>query len=496
MAMRGQTGAVSLLVRAFVGALFVVSCHGILGLEDKREVQNYGTSGYTGCRNGSCDQCLRPSDKCQCEGKNPDCSSKSALGDLQPVGDAGYNAQVCSSPHGPCASCICNSCEDKIAACLDDPACGAIFACIGQYVCNPFPRVPNSCYAPEYCEQTIDVAGGLSGVPYAEFLAITNCGLAAHCSCDVDAPTADASSSCSTTSGSCVDRCLCGGGAPDSCAVQCSGGGTEAGSPMPLHDGGGVGVCQAPDCNGCSTQARDCLCRGGTADDCLAGLLGDQCTHYFSGDDCNSCACNSCPSELLDCFDDSGCVNIAQCMRITGCTGGGCDNPATCGPVIAAHGGRTSSAFLHAAALQRCRTDNTCPCTMMGDTSVISCDTHQCSPYTDPAAASSALSACCFQQAGQQFCGLSVSSSLYSTCEPRNQTGRLSTDCPGFQTANRFPYKGAFLDGCCRPTTGTVAMNGGTGACGYNDNVTGLGCLPPHIVDGVTTTAGNCTYTP
>jgi hypothetical protein len=234
-------------------------------------------------------------------------------------------------------------------------------------------------------------------------------------------------------------------------------------------------------------------------EDCFPNVLaGKQCSDFFSRNACNECACDQCGESLFQCADEPGCLTVAQCLRLTGCQGTDCNSPENCHDVIAAHGGPQGRILTMAAALMLCQTTHTCPCgEPQGSAETITCGTHQCDAYVAGDSGTQALSACCFVQGAAQFCGLDVSAIMYSTCEPLAQTGKINTSCPGIQMAEGFPYFGAFLDGCCRPTTADVRDNGGPGSCGYLDTVLGLRCVPPATVDGVTTSvAGDCQYVP
>lgn len=66
---------------------------------------------------------------------------------------------------------------------------------------------------------------------------------------------------------------------------------------------------------------------GGPAAECLAQATNE----------CETCACNTCLSQLQACEQDPGCVAIRMCAQQNMCTGIGCLGP--CGAVIDEHGG-------------------------------------------------------------------------------------------------------------------------------------------------------------
>ncbi len=419
----------------------------------------YG-SGYDGCVGGECGGCLSGAHTCLCQNLQPGC--------FLVEGDAGVDPQICDQSNlDDCADCLCGSCD--LSTCLADSACNEVFSCVAQKACSPALSATDTCYATDYCKDVVDAAGGPNGPAYTAMLSVINCSTTEECSCTFGSP--------GTSMGTC-----------------------EAGVDCPNEGGTGPTQCQAPSCMGCETTSAECLCNGNSADECLTAVLGRDCEAHFEveNDVCNGCSCGACTSELLSCFDDpaSGCMTLARCINIHGCSGADCDTREACGDLLDRYGGVDGRSFQMATALSQCQAAGDCACTHEGDTAVISCDDSQCSPFVDPNADASAdsLAACCFQQQGQSFCGLEATGVLYAACEPLDLSGSPSTACNGFQAPEGFPYDGAFLPGCCRPTTANSAQNGGPGVCGYNDNVTGLGCLPKEKVNGMSTTPTPCNY--
>jgi len=159
--------------------------------------------------------------------------------------------------------------------------------------------------------------------------------------------------------------------------------------------------------------------------------------------------------------------------------------PDTCADLLGAHGGTPGSSFQLATALVDCQIEQSCPCARVDDNTERTCGEFTCAAYVDDAdPAGPSVPSCCFVQGANQFCGLDVSGVLYSTCEPKNQTGQANAGCPALTAPDRFPYNGAFLPGCCRPTNPPT--------CGYQDSITDLGCLPTSIFDGMSGGAREC----
>jgi hypothetical protein len=229
-----------------------------------------------------------------------------------------------------------------------------------------------------------------------------------------------------------------------------------------------------------------CECLGATVSACLRSTLGNEgCVAHFQAeqDACSECACDPCPEQLLNCYDDGGCVAVLRCMHITGCSGDECGADDACGDVIAAWGGPEGASHRFAVELAQCQNDNQCSCASRNNPDTLTCGSRTCEAYTE-GAAGPAVPACCFPFEGELYCGLDLNGVLYATCEPKGQTGTPDNACPDFVMPERFPYNGALLQGCCRPDN----------TCGYHDNITGLNCLPPAVVDGITTEGASCVY--
>jgi hypothetical protein len=423
--------------------------------------------GYSACKDGTCTACVSVDHECRCQGLELQGSVcvVPGLGGLQPA-DGGVSS--CDDPMlSACGACVCNSCGDKVAACFANAACSTIYDCVIQQGCDPTLDAADTCYQVDQCKAVIDAAGGPDSFAYRAMLNVVTCAVASDCECSFQAPNT------ATT---------CEGGA------DCPNG---EGGPAPI-------TCQAPDCSGCATTGAECLCGGNSVDACLVAVIGGQCEAHFEADHdaCGACSCGSCGSELLTCVDDPGCMNLARCINIHQCSGDACDTRETCGDLLGRSGGVSGATFQAATALAQCQATQDCPCTHQNDEEVVTCGTHQCEPFVegDSDAGGDSLPACCFEQQGQSFCGLDATGVLYTGCEPRDLSGSPGGGCNGIQTRAGFPYEGAFLPGCCRPTTASSAQNGGPGVCGYNDIVTGLGCLPTEKVTGVTTAAQACNY--
>jgi hypothetical protein len=423
----------------------------------------YG-AGYDGCQAGTCSDCISPAHECLCQGLAVGCF---VIGS----GDAGINPQICEEDNlDGCAECLCSSCD--LSTCLADAACNDVFSCVAQFPCNPSVTAVDTCYTPEFCKNVIDNAGGPTSTAYSAVLNLASC--------------AEQQQDCGCSFG-----------------AQATPGGCEAGVDCPSEGGPVVADCEAPSCTGCLTTGAQCLCNGNSVDECLEAVLGDACETHFQreNDACHGCSCNTCSSELLSCFDDaaSGCVALARCINIHQCEGAACDTPDACGDLLDLHGGIAGNSFQMAMALTQCQATADCPCTHAPDPQTITCGgDRQCAAFVEPGpdggAGRDSLPACCFSQLGSEFCGLEMTGVLYTGCEPRGLSGSPANPCGGFQTDDGFPYNGAFLSGCCRPTSDSSAMNGGPGVCGYNDTVTGLRCLPIEKVTGMSVTPTPCNY--
>jgi hypothetical protein len=420
-------------------------------------------TGYEGCQLGTCDDCISPAHECLCQGLAVGCI-------IIGGGDAGIDPQICEETNlQGCAECLCASCD--LSTCLADASCNDVFSCVAQFPCNPALAAADTCYAPEFCKGVIDNAGGPTSEAYAAVLNLASC--------------AEQQQDCGCSFG-----------------AQTSPGGCEAGTDCP-GEGGASRQCEAPNCAGCETTGAQCLCNGNSVDECLTAVLGSACETHFQreNDACHGCACDMCSSELLSCFDDaaSGCVALARCINIHECVGADCDTPDACGDLLDRFGGIEGNSFQMATALAQCQATAECPCTHEPDPQTITCGVdQQCAAFVEPGpdggAGRDSLPACCFSQQGNEFCGLEMTGVLYTGCEPRGLSGSPDNPCGGFQTEDEFPYNGAFLSGCCRPTNDSSAMNGGPGVCGYNDTVTGLRCLPIEKVTGMSVTPTPCNY--
>jgi hypothetical protein len=413
----------------------------------------YGTganAGYEGCVAGDCDQCVSDAHRCLCQNLPVGCI---LLGGAD--GGGGVDAQFCEQTNlDGCAECVCDSCD--LASCLTDAMCNEVFSCMVQYQCNPAVAASDTCYTDQLCKGVIDSAGGLEGPAYSALLNLVQCSSTETCDCPFGAQ--------GTSTGGCE------------AGTECDGGG-----------GSTSGECVAPDnCDTCSSVGKYCRCNGGSAEECLPEALGADCETFFADDACNGCACNSCQEELFDCSDSPGCMDLAHCLHVTDCSGTDCDTSDTCRGIVQANGGVQGINFGFASALVQCEQQSTCPCERtQGNPDTITCGSRQCAAHvTEGDAGSDVLSACCFELNSTQYCGLDVSDVLYdATCEPKGQSGTANNQCPGFRTPDVFPYFGTLLAGCCRPQ--------GAG-CGYSDSVTGLGCVPPRVFDGFTTSPKAC----
>lgn len=87
---------------------------------------------------------------------------------------------------------------------------------------------------------------------------------------------------------------------------------------------------------------------GGPAAECLAQAMNE----------CETCACNTCLTQLQACEQDPGCVAIRMCAQQNMCTGIGCLGP--CGAVIDEHGGALGPSAGLASMLSDC-VEGGCP---------------------------------------------------------------------------------------------------------------------------------------
>jgi len=175
-----------------------------------------------------------------------------------------------------------------------------------------------------------------------------------------------------------------GGGRAGSGGIAGFGGSSgSSGSCCQAHAGGGCDdptvtrcVCQLdPFCCTtrwdlvCAGEASSCGARcGGAADGGSAAAGGgggtggvSQCVAQASND-CQVCLCTSCLDWLGPCIGDVGCMQILNCVAVTGCSGSGCYQPNTCQPVIDSFGGLGSSSASRAISLYQCQGQANCPC--------------------------------------------------------------------------------------------------------------------------------------
>jgi hypothetical protein len=154
-----------------------------------------------------------------------------------------------------------------------------------------------------------------------------------------------------------------------------------------------------------------------------------------------------------------------------------------------------TDAFAIAEALWACDQGAGCSCDEQGPATVV-CGSVECSSYeTDEVT----FDACCpdgtavvpaTQQAagGADGCGLDITGQFRNApaCMPMNQPNPppilsfLLGDCPQGRV-EAAPYHNAALKGCCRKD----------GACGYWDDITGLGCIDSSVFDGVLSSSCN-----
>jgi hypothetical protein len=78
--------------------------------------------------------------------------------------------------------------------------------------------------------------------------------------------------------------------------------------------------------------------------------------------DCQSCLYQTCSTELLQCFQDFGCVAIFGCVAATGCDTFQCYSPDTCGPVIDQWGGPFGPSMTALLDGVSCTLTSGCPC--------------------------------------------------------------------------------------------------------------------------------------
>jgi hypothetical protein len=78
--------------------------------------------------------------------------------------------------------------------------------------------------------------------------------------------------------------------------------------------------------------------------------------------DCQSCLANACAPELVQCFQDFGCVSIFGCLATTGCSGAQCYTPKYCKNTIDMFGGPAGPAMKDLLLVFTCGFNSGCQC--------------------------------------------------------------------------------------------------------------------------------------
>ncbi len=217
-----------------------------------------------------------------------------------------------------CITCFCDKCSDELSACDDNEDCRAIFDCIGEYDCDPFPVVGSeSCYQPQYCGPLIDASGGIDGEGHDLFRLALDCNIVNACPCGEQPSECWPEAGCKC--GTCWESCLCEGRPDSECIDRCS-------DP----DCGSDGTCAS--CNDC---VDDCLCKGQWDLFYCTELCrpGDSCTQErgcFCGDCMNDCTCigeslNQCRQWCDPCTPSGGCDCGGDCYSECYCEGNDAD---------------------------------------------------------------------------------------------------------------------------------------------------------------------------
>ncbi|MFL7811571.1 MAG: hypothetical protein AB8I80_23240, partial [Anaerolineae bacterium] len=233
-----------------VSAVLALGCQGVLGIESDRKLdQAYPPGGYEGCTEApDCDGCTLESHRCVCEGGDP----VSCKLETDPE-------QVCATVSEPCLRCVCGSCESEYRTCSEDRGCFAILDCIGKSECDPDPSSADTCYRPEYCQETIDENGGLAGKSFERLKKVTACAEDAECPCGGDE--CSASNGCSGCA-DCWATCRCEGNDDATCQDRCT-------PPECSPDN---------DCNNCADCMAQCQCEGDSYETCEASCGSQSCT--------------------------------------------------------------------------------------------------------------------------------------------------------------------------------------------------------------------------
>jgi len=500
------------------------------------------TSGLGACGTCVCENCLEPVTECrlddgcsaiwQCLQQSRCDLSDGAAGScrvmcgsvIEANGGLSGSAFRDAAPIRTCAitqSCLsCLPAENDVPppGCTPDNNCVGCDDCFQQCLCSGerFSDCQGLCTdaPPAACSSEDQCAGCTScfQVCACQGGSFTEC--TEQCQ-STSPPACDAADSCAGCT-DCASQCECEGGASVECQQACQ--------PPPADD-----LCiehssgsDDESCGGCGSCLASCTCHGTALEDCMstcdmlsccdiggcpsfyydcicpADTSAETCAETYYGCEtavgCDQCTCNNCIDKFTLCQETSGCRTAFECMRATGCKGSAC--AVRCGD----GGSQTISgdAFGAAEALWACDQAAACSCDDQGSTTV-DCGGIQCNAY---AASNVSFDACCpsefigVEQAvqgtaqgagGVDGCGLNLQQYFTNApaCIPMNQPNPppilsgLLTGCPQGRVAAP-PYNNATLSPCCRDD----------GACGYWDDITGLGCVDSAVFDGVQ--AGRC----
>jgi hypothetical protein len=284
----------------------------------------------------------------------------------------------------------------------------------------------------------------------------------------------------------CLSECICSGQDEAACEEECVTGVNLACSPVDecqncstcegacsCESGGPVseclGSCESPygctvagDCTTCGSCTAQCECETGDAFDCIDRCAGVTCTDADLSV-CESCACTSCPSAFALCAETVGCSELMRCIETTHCLNlGDCSRAETCEALVLAV---EPAALGIVESLAECRTSSPCGC--IAGPAMIQCGEQMCAAYQPPPPDPIAQPCC---GGDGTVCGLEpmqlFGPNAQVDCVELGQPGTLDLDCPSIAPP-QLPYDNTTLPGCCRPD----------GVCGYQDDITGLGCI-------------------
>ncbi len=489
------------------------------------------TSGLGACATCVCDNCREPVTECrtdagcdaiwQCLQQSRCDLSEGAAGSCRDEcgsvieANGGVSGRAFRDAAGIRTCAITESCLSCLPAqrdvpppgCTPDNNCVGCDGCFQQCLCSDeaFAVCQDLC-GEDAPSSACSVSDDCAGCSSCFQVCACQGGDFEECTLDCQVTTPPACSlddSCAGCDG-CASQCECEGGEAVACQAACE--------PPPANDicAQGSSGSGSDSCDGCTSCLASCTCNGtpleacmdtcGMLDCCLAGGCPD---FYFdcvcdgvssqscaedgypcSTGGCDECTCNSCIDIFATCEQVDGCPAIFECMRVTGCRGSECAERC----VDARDQSSTTDAFAIAEALWACDQGAGCSCDEQTPVTRV-CGAVECSSYvTDDVT----LDACCLDEAGlepaaQQAgggdgCGLDLTRQFRNApaCMPMNQPnpppilGFLLGDCPQGRVAEA-PYHNAALKGCCRKD----------GACGYWDDITGLGCIDSSVFDGV-----------